>query len=56
MKNRELYQDGYTAFHEAGHAVIAYALGRRFRSITILPNKKRGYEGCMKLDKSRFNI
>ena len=28
-----------TAYHEAGHAVVAVALGRRFRSVTIVPGE-----------------
>lgn len=28
-----------TAYHEAGHAVMSYLLGRRFRHVTIIPSK-----------------
>jgi hypothetical protein len=33
--------DIHTAFHEAGHAVIALALGRPVHRVTILPNRDR---------------
>jgi len=34
-----------TAYHEAGHAVMAYASHRRFQYVTITPNKE--YDGCL---------
>lgn len=36
MDKREL-----TAYHEAGHAVIAYRFGHRFENLSIKPEKKR---------------
>jgi ATP-dependent Zn protease len=38
-KNRkQLSQRALTAFHEAGHAVVAYALRRHFRKLSIAPD------------------
>ena len=33
--------DEVTAYHEAGHAVIALALGRTIHKLSILPNRER---------------
>src|SRR5215208_4289318 len=33
--------DEVTAFHEAGHAVIALALGRTIHKVSVLPNRER---------------
>jgi Peptidase family M41 len=33
--------DEATAYHEAGHAVVALALGRQVLQVSILPNKDR---------------
>jgi ATP-dependent Zn protease len=33
--------DEVTAFHEAGHAVIALALGRTVHKVSVLPNQQR---------------
>ncbi|MDY3552424.1 hypothetical protein R5W24_001506 [Gemmata sp. JC717] len=33
--------DEVTAYHEAGHAVIALALGRTIHKVTVLPNRER---------------
>jgi hypothetical protein len=33
--------DEHTAYHEAGHAAIALALGRPVHRVTILPNRDR---------------
>lgn len=33
-----------TAYHEAGHAVAYFRLGKRIRKVTIVPND--GYRGC----------
>jgi hypothetical protein len=41
-----------TAYHEAGHAVIALALGRAISRVTVVPNQR--YLGACHLQKSRF--
>ena len=33
--------DELTAYHEAGHAVIALALGRTIHKVSVLPNRER---------------
>jgi ATP-dependent Zn protease len=33
--------DELTAYHEAGHAVIALALGRTVHKVSVLPNRER---------------
>jgi hypothetical protein len=33
--------DAVTAYHEAGHAVIALALGRTIHKVSVLPNRER---------------
>ncbi len=33
--------DEVTAYHEAGHAVIALALGRTIHRVSVLPNRER---------------
>ena len=33
--------DELTAYHEAGHAVIALALGRTIHKVSVLPNRQR---------------
>lgn len=33
--------DEVTAYHEAGHAVVALALGRTIHKVTVLPNRER---------------
>ncbi|MBN9122901.1 MAG: cell division protein FtsH [Planctomycetes bacterium] len=33
--------DPVTAYHEAGHAVIALALGRTIHKVSVLPNRER---------------
>src|SRR5882724_1470371 len=33
--------DEATAYHEAGHAVVALALGRQVHQVSILPNRDR---------------
>ena len=33
--------DVLTAYHEAGHAVIALALGRTIHKVSVLPNRER---------------
>ena len=33
--------DEITAYHEAGHAVIALALGRTIHKVSVLPNRER---------------
>lgn len=33
--------DEVTAFHEAGHAVVALALGRVIHKVSVLPNRER---------------
>jgi|ERR1019366_8767853 hypothetical protein len=38
-----------TAFHESGHAVVAYRLGVRFKLVSIRPNQERGSLGCVML-------
>lgn len=40
------------AYHEAGHAVAAYYLKRRFKSVTIIPSE--GYLGLLESHKSQF--
>jgi ATP-dependent Zn protease len=40
--------DIVTAYHEAGHAVVALALGRTIHKVTVLPNRDR-------LGEVRFN-
>ncbi len=37
----EQQYDEATAYHEAGHAVIALALGRTIHKVSVLPNRKR---------------
>lgn len=39
--------DEVTAYHEAGHAVIALALGRTIHKVSVLPN-------CQRLGECRF--
>ena len=46
MSNDEIV----TAWHEAGHAVAAEALGYRVRWVTIRPNRERGLAGQCCLD------
>jgi ATP-dependent Zn protease len=36
-----------TAYHEAGHAVVAHVLGQRIKRITVVPNKSQNYVGCV---------
>jgi ATP-dependent Zn protease len=36
----EPHQDQATAYHEAGHAVVALALGRPVHSVSILPDRE----------------
>jgi ATP-dependent Zn protease len=36
-----------TAYHEAGHAVVAHVLGHRIKRITIVPSKSQNYAGCV---------
>lgn len=33
--------DELTAYHEAGHAVVALALGRTIHKVSVLPNRER---------------
>lgn len=40
-----------TAYHEAGHAVIALALGRAIQRVTIVPNQS--YLGACQIQKGR---
>ena len=47
MKTEQNREEDYVAYHEAGHAVVAYALGREFDGITIVPNEKQGNLGCV---------
>jgi len=37
----EQTHDEVTAYHEAGHAVIALALGRTIHKVSVLPNRER---------------
>ncbi|HEY1190698.1 MAG TPA: M50 family metallopeptidase [Gemmata sp.] len=37
----EPIHDAVTAYHEAGHAVIALALGRTIHKVTVRPNRER---------------
>ena len=41
-----------TAYHEAGHAVMALALGRPIQKVTIAPNQN--YRGACQIQKGRF--
>jgi Peptidase family M41 len=41
-----------TAYHEAGHAVIALSLGRAIQRVTVVP--KHRYLGACEFQKSRF--
>ncbi len=41
-----------TAYHEAGHAVMALALGRAIQKVTIAPNQN--YLGACQIQKGRF--
>ena len=41
-----------TAYHEAGHAIIAIVLGRPIQKISIIPNKTR--LGACEIKKGRF--
>lgn len=46
-----------TAWHEAGHAVMALALGRPIRKISIVPSRRAGGErqlGSCRIDRGRF--
>lgn len=36
-----------TAYHEAGHAVMCYLLGRGFTKVTIKPDPESDYLGCV---------
>jgi len=36
-----------TAYHEAGHAVVAHVLGQGIKRITVVPNKSQNYVGCV---------
>ncbi len=49
MKTKQLER---TAYHEAGHAVIAYSLKRKFRYVTIIPTD--GYLGCVQPSMSGY--
>lgn len=40
-----------TAYHEAGHAVVAMALNKSLRSVSIVPDKE--YLGCVNLSSRR---
>jgi len=44
------------AIHEAGHAVMFFLCQQSVESITIVPNKERGYVGCCSLTNSIRNI
>ena len=41
-----------TAYHEAGHAVVAIAVGRAIQKVSIIPNKSR--LGACEIKKGRF--
>jgi hypothetical protein len=41
-----------TAYHEAGHAVMALALGRPIHRVTVVPNQN--YLGACQIQKGRF--
>ncbi len=41
-----------TAYHEAGHAVMALALGRPIQKVTVAPNQN--YLGACQIQKGRF--
>ena len=41
MERMETADDQATAYHEAGHAVVALALGRPVHQVSILPNSVR---------------
>ena len=47
MKIPESFNSCITAYHEAGHAVVGYALGKRFRYISIIPDIKKEIVGCV---------
>ncbi len=36
-----------TAYHEAGHMVVAWDLGLAVTGATIIPNEEEGYSGCV---------
>jgi ATP-dependent Zn protease len=36
-----------TAYHEAGHAVADHLFHHRIKRVTIIPNKKENYQGCV---------
>jgi len=44
--------DPHTAYHEAGHAVVALALGRPVHRVSVLPNQLR--LGACEFAKGRF--
>jgi ATP-dependent Zn protease len=39
--NLDLPHDPVTAYHEAGHAVVAMALGRPVQHVSVLPDRER---------------
>jgi ATP-dependent Zn protease len=41
-----------TAYHEAGHAVVAITVGRAIQKVSIIPNKTR--LGACEIKKGRF--
>ena len=44
MKKKLKQNEEALAYHEAGHAVAYFELGRRIRKVTIVPPKN--YSGC----------
>ena len=41
MEPQPPFSDEATAYHEAGHAVVALALGRPVHKVSVLPNRDR---------------
>jgi ATP-dependent Zn protease len=41
LKSMEAPYDEATAYHEAGHAVVALAVGRPVHRVSVLPNRER---------------
>jgi ATP-dependent Zn protease len=41
MESSQPFSDEATAYHEAGHAVAALALGRPVHKVSVLPNRDR---------------
>jgi hypothetical protein len=45
MTKREFLKLKKTAYHEAGHAVAAFAMSKRFKKVSIIPNPEDNSQG-----------